>query len=69
MNLNLPNAHYSQRFWKMPSFFLKILLWMRFENGEEKMLPGLGVLFEVICKSHMKRIRQNMLQALENGLK
>jgi small acid-soluble spore protein I (minor) len=39
------------------------------QNGEEKMLPGLGVLFEVIWKNASEQDKQDMLQALENGLK
>ena len=39
------------------------------QTGEEKMLPGLGVLFEVIWKNSSKQEQQEMLQALESGLK
>ncbi|MFZ0447100.1 MAG: small acid-soluble spore protein SspI [Bacillus sp. (in: firmicutes)] len=39
------------------------------QTGEEKMLPGLGVLFEVIWKNSSKQEQQEMLQALEGGLK
>jgi small acid-soluble spore protein I (minor) len=39
------------------------------QNGEEKMLPGLGVLFEVIWKNCSDQDKQEMLQALESGLK
>lgn len=39
------------------------------QNGEEKMLPGLGVLFEVIWKNSSEQEKQEMLDALENGLK
>ncbi|WP_338451415.1 small acid-soluble spore protein SspI [Niallia oryzisoli] len=39
------------------------------QTGEEKMLPGLGVLFEVIWKNSSEQDKQEMLQALENGLK
>jgi small acid-soluble spore protein I (minor) len=38
-------------------------------NGEEKMLPGLGVLFEVIWQNSSNEEKQEMLQALESGLK
>ena len=38
-------------------------------NGEEKMLPGLGVLFEVIWQNSSNQDKQDMLQALESGLK
>lgn len=38
-------------------------------NGEEKMLPGLGVLFEVIWQNSSNEEKQEMLQSLESGLK
>ncbi|MCT2535062.1 small acid-soluble spore protein SspI [Aquibacillus koreensis] len=38
------------------------------ENGEEKMLPGLGVLFELIWKESNETDRQEMLAALEKGV-
>jgi small acid-soluble spore protein I (minor) len=39
------------------------------QTGEEKMLPGLGVLFEVIWRNSSEQDKQDMLQALESGLK
>lgn len=39
------------------------------QNGEEKMLPGLGVLFEVIWNNSSEEDRKEMLQTLESGLK
>lgn len=39
------------------------------QNGEEKMLPGLGVLFEVIWQNSSEDDRVEMLQTLESGLK
>ena len=39
------------------------------QNGEEKMLPGLGVLFEVIWKNSSEDEKKEMLSSLENGLK
>jgi small acid-soluble spore protein I (minor) len=39
------------------------------QNGEEKMLPGLGVLFEVIWQNATSEEKQEMLQTLEAGLK
>ncbi|WP_318508091.1 small acid-soluble spore protein SspI [Bacillus sp. T3] len=39
------------------------------QNGEEKMLPGLGVLFEVIWQTASEDDRVEMLQMLESGLK
>lgn len=38
-------------------------------NGEEKMLPGLGVLFEVIWQNASNEEKQEMLRTLESGLK
>jgi small acid-soluble spore protein I (minor) len=39
------------------------------QNGEEKMLPGLGVLFEVIWKNSSEEEKKEMLATLESGLK
>ncbi|WHY76411.1 small acid-soluble spore protein SspI [Neobacillus sp. WH10] len=39
------------------------------QNGEEKMLPGLGVLFEIIWKNSSEEEKKEMLTVLENGLK
>ena len=39
------------------------------QTGEEKMLPGLGVLFEVIWNNSSEQEKKEMLEALENGLK
>lgn len=39
------------------------------QSGEEKMLPGLGVLFEVIWQNANEENKQEMLQTLEQGLK
>ncbi|KZZ85922.1 MULTISPECIES: small acid-soluble spore protein SspI [Bacillaceae] len=39
------------------------------QSGEEKMLPGLGVLFEVIWQHADNTEKQEMLETLENGLK
>ncbi|MGJ7920475.1 small acid-soluble spore protein SspI [Neobacillus sp. LXY-4] len=39
------------------------------QTGEEKMLPGLGVLFEVIWESASEQEKSEMLGLLENGLK
>lgn len=38
-------------------------------SGEEKMLPGLGVLFEVIWKNSSDEEKTEMLTTLESGLK
>ena len=39
------------------------------QTGEEKMLPGLGVLFEVIWQNASPQEQQTMLSPLESGLK
>ena len=39
------------------------------ESGEEKMLPGLGVLFELIWKHSDEKDKQEMVEALESGVK
>jgi small acid-soluble spore protein I (minor) len=39
------------------------------QNGEEKMLPGLGVLFEVIWNNSSEDDKKEMLQTLESGLR
>jgi small acid-soluble spore protein I (minor) len=39
------------------------------QNGEEKMLPGLGVLFEIIWKNSSEDEKKEMLGSLESGLK
>ncbi|SHG34584.1 small acid-soluble spore protein SspI [Ornithinibacillus halophilus] len=39
------------------------------QNGEEKMLPGLGVLFELIWNQSDEQDKQEMLEALEQGVK
>lgn len=39
------------------------------QRGEEKLLPGLGVLFEVIWNHSNETDKQEMLSILEQGLK
>ncbi|MFD1362208.1 small acid-soluble spore protein SspI [Lentibacillus salinarum] len=39
------------------------------EDGEEKMLPGLGVLFELIWEQSDEQDKQDMIKALEQGVK
>lgn len=38
------------------------------ENGEEKMLPGLGVLFELIWQQSSEEEKHTMVEALEQGV-
>lgn len=37
-------------------------------NGEEKMLPGLGVLFELIWNHSDDNKKQEMISSLEDGI-
>ncbi|GIO27774.1 small acid-soluble spore protein SspI [Ornithinibacillus bavariensis] len=39
------------------------------QSGEEKMLPGLGVLFELIWNQSDTAEKQEMIEALEQGVK
>lgn len=39
------------------------------QKGEEKMLPGLGVLFELIWEQSGEQEKQEMVDALEQGVK
>ncbi|MCM3400235.1 small acid-soluble spore protein SspI [Oceanobacillus profundus] len=39
------------------------------QNGEEKMLPGLGVLFELIWNQSEEQDKKEMVDALEQGVK
>ncbi|WHY70785.1 small acid-soluble spore protein SspI [Fictibacillus enclensis] len=39
------------------------------QSGEEKMLPGLGVLFEVIWKESDTQKKEELLSTLSSGLK
>jgi len=39
------------------------------QTGEEKMLPGLGVLFELIWEQSSEQDKQEMIQSLEQGVK
>lgn len=39
------------------------------QNGEEKMLPGLGYLFELIWKASDEQEKKEMVDNLEQGVK
>ncbi|MBM7571970.1 small acid-soluble spore protein SspI [Aquibacillus albus] len=39
------------------------------QNGEEKMLPGLGVFFELLWKNSDENEKQELLETLEQGVK
>ena len=68
MNLNLRNA-IMQNVSGNTQAELKDTIVDAIQNGEEKMLPGLGVLFEVIWNHSSEQDKQEMLQTLETGLK
>ena len=68
MNLNLRNAVISNVSGNTQEE-LKDTIVDAIQNGEEKMLPGLGVLFEVIWQNASEHEKQEMLDALETGLK
>jgi small acid-soluble spore protein I (minor) len=68
MNLNLRNAVISNVAGNTQDE-LKDTIVDAIQTGEEKMLPGLGVLFEVIWQNASEEEKQEMLNALEAGLK
>ncbi|WP_409302080.1 small acid-soluble spore protein SspI [Peribacillus sp. SCS-155] len=68
MNFNLRNAIY-QNISGNTQEQLEDTIVDAIQAGEEKMLPGLGVLFEVIWQNSSEKERNDMLQALESGLK
>jgi small acid-soluble spore protein I (minor) len=68
MNLNLRNAVITNVAGNSQDE-LKDTIVDAIQNGEEKMLPGLGVLFEVIWQNASAEEQQEMLTALESGLK
>lgn len=68
MNLNLRNA-IIQNVSGNTQAQLEDTIVDAISTGEEKMLPGLGVLFEVIWKNSSEQDKKEMLTALESGLK
>ena len=68
MNLNLRHA-IRQNVEGNNQEELKATIVDAIQNGEEKMLPGLGVLFEVIWQNSSDQDKQEMLDTLESGLK
>lgn len=67
MNLNLRKAIVSNISSNDPSQ-LEATIVDAIQNGEEKMLPGLGVLFELIWKQSEEQEKENMVNALEQGV-
>jgi small acid-soluble spore protein I (minor) len=68
MNLNLRNA-IIQNVSGNDQAQLKDTIVDAIQRGEEKMLPGLGVLFEVIWQHADEQEKGMMLETLEDGLK
>lgn len=68
MNLNLRNAILSNVSGNTQAELEETIL-DAIQSGEEKMLPGLGVLFEVIWQNANDQDKQEMLDTLEEGLK
>ncbi|KHD86956.1 small acid-soluble spore protein SspI [Heyndrickxia ginsengihumi] len=68
MNLNLRNAVISNVS-SSNQEQLKDTIVDAIQRGEEKMLPGLGVLFEVIWNNADTNEQHMMLETLEKGLK
>jgi small acid-soluble spore protein I (minor) len=68
MNLNLRHAIMNNVSGNTPEQ-LEDTIVDAIESGEEKMLPGLGVLFEVIWQNSSDQEKNEMLQALESGVK
>ncbi|OEH91882.1 small acid-soluble spore protein SspI [Bacillus solimangrovi] len=67
MNLNLRNAviaNVSQNSKEQ----LESTILDAIQSNEEKMLPGLGVLFELIWNNSNEKERDEMLDALAHGL-
>lgn len=68
MNLNLRNAVITNVTGNSQSELQDTIV-DAIQSGEEKMLPGLGVLFEVIWQNASADEKQEMLTTLEQGLK
>ncbi len=68
MNLNLRHAVISNVSGNSQSELEETIV-DAIQSGEEKMLPGLGVLFEVIWQNASQEEKTEMLTMLEQGLK
>ncbi len=68
MNLNLRNAVLENVTGQSKEELQNVIV-DAIERGEEKMLPGLGVLFEVIWQQADESEKTEMLGSLEAGLK
>ncbi len=68
LNLNLRNAILSN-IESNDQSQLEATIVDAIQSGEEKMLPGLGVLFELIWNQSDEQEKQEMVEALEQGVK
>jgi small acid-soluble spore protein I (minor) len=68
LNLNLRNAILSN-ISNNDQSQLEATIVDAIQSGEEKMLPGLGVLFELIWNQSDEQEKQEMIEALEQGVK
>ena len=68
MNLNLRNAVISNVSGNTQAQ-LEDTIVDAIQSGEEKMLPGLGVLFEVIWQNADINEKQEIIETIEQGLK
>ncbi|WP_026906393.1 small acid-soluble spore protein SspI [Paucisalibacillus globulus] len=68
MNLNLRNA-ILHNIASNDQSQLEATIVDAIQSGEEKMLPGLGVLFELIWNQSDAQEKQEMVEALEQGVK
>lgn len=68
MNLNLRQAIVSNISTNNPDQ-LEATIVDAIQNGEEKMLPGLGVLFELIWQQSDENMKEHMVDTLETGVK
>lgn len=67
MNFNIRGA-VIQNIHTMNSEELQELVVDSIQQGEEKLLPGLGVLFEVIWKNSSDTERRNMIETLHQSI-
>jgi len=67
VNFNIRSA-IMQKLKKMPKEDLKDLIEDSIKEGEEKLLPGLGCIFELIWQKSSKSERENMVTLLKQAL-
>ncbi len=67
MDLNIRNA-IKQNLDNSDTGNLRDTIVEAIEDGREKMLPGLGVLFEIIWQQSSENDKSNMVNLLEKGV-